>query len=47
MSDLVTVSIAAGIADIRFNRPHKHNSLALELPWLPICVSPRQIHACR
>ena len=31
MSDLVTVSIAEGIADIRFNRPHKHNSLTLEM----------------
>ncbi len=31
MSDLVTVTIAAGIADIRFNRPDKHNSLTLEM----------------
>ena len=31
MSDLVTVSIAAGIADIRFNRPDKHNCLTLEM----------------
>ena len=31
MSDLVTVSIAEGIADIRLNRPDKHNSLTLEM----------------
>ena len=31
MSDLVTVSIAEGLADIRFNRPDKHNSLTLEM----------------
>lgn len=31
MSDLVTVSISDGIADIRFNRPDKHNSLTLEM----------------
>ncbi len=31
MSDLVTVSVADGIADIRFNRPDKHNSLSLEM----------------
>jgi len=31
MTDLVTVSIADGIADIRFNRPDKHNSLTLEM----------------
>lgn len=31
MTDLVTVTIADGIADIRFNRPDKHNSLTLEM----------------
>lgn len=31
MSELVTVSISDGIADIRFNRPDKHNSLTLEM----------------
>lgn len=31
MTDLVTVNIAEGIADIRFNRPDKHNSLTLEM----------------
>ncbi len=31
MGDLVTVNIAQGIADIRFNRPDKHNSLTLEM----------------
>jgi enoyl-CoA hydratase/carnithine racemase len=31
MSDLVTVNISEGIADIRFNRPDKHNSLTLEM----------------
>lgn len=31
MHNLVTVSINAGIADIRFNRPDKHNSLTLEM----------------
>lgn len=31
MSELVTVSITDGIADIRFNRPDKHNSLTLEM----------------
>jgi enoyl-CoA hydratase/carnithine racemase len=31
MTDLVTVNIADGIADVRFNRPDKHNSLTLEM----------------
>ena len=31
MTDLVTVSIADGIADVRFNRPDKHNSLTLDM----------------
>ena len=31
MSDSVTVSIADGVADVRFNRPEKLNSLNLEM----------------
>jgi enoyl-CoA hydratase/carnithine racemase len=31
MTNLVTVEIAEGIADVRFNRPDKHNSLTLEM----------------
>ena len=31
MTELVIVVIAEGIADIRFNRPDKHNSLTLEM----------------
>lgn len=31
MTELVTVTVADGIADVRFNRPDKHNSLTLEM----------------
>ena len=31
MNELVSISIDEGVADIRFNRPDKHNSLTLEM----------------
>lgn len=31
MTDLVTFELTDGVADIRFNRPDKHNSLTLEM----------------
>ncbi|MAT65859.1 MAG: enoyl-CoA hydratase [Gammaproteobacteria bacterium] len=31
MSDLVEFNLSEGVADIRFNRPDKHNSLSLEM----------------